>query len=203
MDKNSVAALISGLLMLIVAGSVFAITGSRPVPSVPIPDPRTIVASSFAPALQMAGGWAPYSILFGGPIADIYYQEFRYTILTVISLVGMTVGVIYYSILHGTGGFVNAFVLGTCAAITYLIQDAWVQKMSLENQVITTVFGILGVGITALVSGGPLALTSILGAWNALLGSAPALLLGAGIGELSWVTTYNVARDRLPFAKRS
>lgn len=199
MDKNSVIALMSGLLMLIVSGAVLTITGSRKLPTVPFPDPRNLGPMSFLPAFQTAGGWIPYSIMLGGPIADLYYQEIRYSILSFISISAMILGLVYQGILHGSGSVVPALVVGTSAAMVYLIQDAWMQALSLENKVITTFSGLIAIGLTMLVSN-----TGIPGMVSSSTASfAAALLLGGGIGELSWVTTYNIARDRLPFAKRS
>jgi len=194
MDTNAVIALMTGLLMLIVAGSVFAITGVR---NMPLPNTTGVSAmSTFFSTSQTVGGWIPTVAIAGGPIADLYYRKFKYSIISLISVSAMLLGLVFQSILNGTGGFVPALVVGTSASMMYLIQDAWMQKLSVESSVVTTVAGVAGIALT--IFGANNGSTTMM--TNVALKYGSAVLLGAGVGELAWVTTYNVDRSRLPFA---
>jgi hypothetical protein len=195
MDKNSIIALLTGLVMLIVAGSVFAITGSRASAL----DAATASAKGFSfsamlfPVIRTTGGWVPYLLWALGPLADVYYQTFRYTLLAVVSIVAMVVGLLFQLILHGGGGIVPALTVGTTAALVYLIQDAWVQPVGMNNAIGVTVGSVIGIILTALVSTAGMLKSP-------LMDAGAAILLGAGIGELSWVMTYNTVPGLLPLA---
>jgi len=192
MDKNSVIALLSGLIMLIVAGAVFVVSGSRFANFIPTNPNITAVST-----IQKIGGMTPYLIFLAGPLADIYYKELRYSILSFVSFSAMLVGIVYQGILHGSGGVVPSLIVGTSAGITYLLQDVWVQPLSTDYKSFITIIGLGMITLTILVSSPPRTMFS-----NPLMDGIAALLLGAGIGEFAWVVTYNVARDRLPFSKR-
>jgi hypothetical protein len=196
MDEKAVTALLSAILLLGVSAGVFMITGMRPLPAMPnIPMGMTWSGMALS-GVTTAGGYAPYLIWLGGPLADLYYQEFRYTLMTLISIGSMLAGFAFQIVFGGGRGILPAITVGTAAASVYIIQDAWLTPMSLEKQIIATSVGSLISILTALVA-------------NAAPGSSPlrdamsALLLGAGLGELAWVVVYNVNKDLLPFAKRS
>ena len=198
MDKNSIIALLSGIVMLIVAGSVFAITSGMSIPFPAIPSgPSGGITGMLLAAIRTGGRGVPYLIWLGGPIADIYYQEFRYSALSIISIGAMGVGLLYQMILGvAKNGVLPAFTVGTTAAAVYLIQDAWMQPIGINLQVVATAFGVLAALLSALVSTGG----TVLG--SALSDAGAALLLGAGIGELAWVIMYNAAPQLLPLAKK-
>lgn len=195
MDKSSIIALLTGLVMLIVAGSVFAITGSRASAL----DAATASAKGFSfsaivfPVIRTTGGWIPYLLWALGPLADVYYQTFRYTLLSVVSVIAMVVGLLFQLILHGGGGIVPALTVGTTAALVYLIQDAWVQPIGMNNAIGVTVGSTIGIILTALVSTAGMLKSP-------LMDAGAAILLGAGIGELSWVMVYNTMPFLLPLA---
>ena len=181
--------------MLIVAGSVFAITGSRASAL----DAATASAKGFSfsaivfPVIRTTGGWIPYLLWALGPLADVYYQTFRYTLLSVVSVIAMVVGLLFQLILHGGGGIVPALTVGTTAALVYLIQDAWVQPIGMNNAIGVTVGSTIGIILTALVSTAGMLKSP-------LMDAGAAILLGAGIGELSWVMVYNTMPFLLPLA---
>ena len=186
-------ALLVAILFIVVAGSVFAITGIRQMPSVSLPT-SSISATALSSA-RSAGLWIPYVLLIGGPMLDVAYQDFRYTLLTFISMAAMALGFVYQIILHGPGDLLPGLTVGTSAAITYLIQDAWLRDISEQKKITVTIGGILAILLTALV----MSISSI--GKSSIMNDMVAILLGAGFGELAWVIVYNVARDRLPFAK--
>ena len=196
MDQKAVIALISAIVLLGVSAGVFMITGMRPLPAMPNIPMGMTWSSMVLYGVTTAGGYAPYLIWLGGPIADIYYQEFRYTLLTLISIGSMLAGFAFQLVFGGGKGILPAITVGTTAAAVYLIQSAWATDMTLEKKIIATSVGSLISILTALVA-------------NAAPGSSPlsdamsALLLGAGLGELAWVVVYNVNKDLLPFATRS
>jgi hypothetical protein len=107
----------------------------------------------------------------------------------------MIAGFAFQTVFGGGKGILPAITVGTTASAVYLIQDAWMTPMSLEKKIIATSVGSLISVLTALVA-------------NAAPGSSPlrdamsALLLGAGLGELTWVVVYNVNKSILPFATR-
>jgi hypothetical protein len=181
--------------MLIVAGAVFVITG----PKAAALDSATssVRGMSFSsmlfPVIRTTGGWLPYILWLAAPLADVYYATFRYTIITIVSVIAMTVGLLFQLILHGGGGIVPALTVGTTAGLVYVIQDAWVQPIGMNNTIAVTVGGVIGIIVTALVSTAGMLKSP-------LLDAGAAILLGAGIGELSWVMTYNTVPGLLPLA---
>jgi hypothetical protein len=195
MDKSSIIALLTGLLMLIVAGSVFAITGSRAsaLDAAAASAKGFSLSSMLFPVIRTTGGLIPYLLWTIGPLVDVYYSTFRYTILAIISVIAMVVGLLFQLILHGGGGIVPALTVGTTAALVYLIQDAWVQPIGMNNTIGVTVGSVIGIILTALVSTAGMLKSP-------LMDAGAAVLLGAGIGELSWVMTYNTAPGLLPLA---
>lgn len=196
MDKSSIIALLGGLLLLIVAGAVFVITG----PKAAVVDAAAASAKGFSfstmlyPIIRTAGGWTPYLLWAAAPLADIYYSTFRYTIITIISVIAMTVGLLFQLILHGGGGIVPALTVGTTAGVVYVIQDAWTQPIGPTQPIIITILGVIAVILTALVSTAGMLKSPMLDA-------LAAMILGAGIGELSWVMMYNSMPGLLPLAK--
>ena len=198
MDKSSIIALLTGLLLLIVAGAVFVITGPKAaaVDAAAASAKGMNFSAMLFPVIRTVGGWIPYALFALGPLADIYYATFRYTIVTIVSFIAMSVGLLFQLILHGGGGIVPALTVGTTAGVVYVIQDAWVQQIGSNKAIIITVAGVVSVILTALVSTAGMLKSPMLDA-------LAAIILGAGIGELSWVMTYNSAPGLLPLASQS
>jgi len=194
MDQKAVIALLSSILLLGVSAGVFMITGMKPLPAVPMGMTWSGMALS---GVTTAGGWAPYLIWLGGPMADLYYQEFRYTLLALISVGSMFAGFGFQIVFGGNKGILPAITVGTTAASVYLIQDAWLTSMSLEKKIIATSVGSILSILTALVA------NAAPGSPSPLRDAVAALLLGAGLGELAWVIVYNLNNGILPFAKGS
>jgi hypothetical protein len=200
MDEFSATTLILGILFLIIAGSIFAITGSRSVPIVgPFIPTGPGMMGFFGSALKTTGSWTPYVILLGGVGADIFLQEFRYTLLTVISGVAMVVGIVFQVVFYGgVPKFLPALTVGTAAALTYLMQDAWTQpQLSTEKRVIATIGGLVGMVVTALVSMGTGGMFT-----TPYMNEAVSIIMGAGIGELAWAIIWNTMPDRLPLVNK-
>jgi hypothetical protein len=195
MDKTSIVALLTGLVLLIVAGAVFVITGTKAgaVDAAAASAKGMSFSAMLFPAIRLTGGWFPYLLWAIAPLADIYYSTFRYTIITIISVIAMSVGLLFQLILHGGGGIVPALTVGTTAGLVYVIQDAWAQNIGMNKAIGVTVGGAIGIILTALVSTAGMLKSP-------LLDAGAAILLGAGIGELSWVMTYNTMPGLLPLA---
>ena len=198
MDKSSIIALLTGLLLLIVAGAVFVITGPKAaaVDAAAASAKGMNFSAMLFPVIRTLGGWIPYVLFALGPLVDIYDATFRYTIVTIVSFIAMSVGLLFQLILHGGGGIVPALTVGTTAGVVYVIQDAWVQQIGSNKAIIITVAGVVSVILTALVSTAGMLKSPMLDA-------LAAIILGAGIGELSWVMTYNSAPGLLPLASQS
>ena len=198
MDKSSIIALLTGLLLLIVAGAVFVITGPKAaaVDAAAASAKGMNFSAMLFPVIRTLGGWIPYVLFALGPLVDIYDATFRYTIVTIVSFIAMSVGLLFQLILHGGGGIVPALTVGTTAGAVYVIQDAWVQQIGSNKAIIITVAGVVSVILTALVSTAGMLKSPMLDA-------LAAIILGAGIGELSWVMTYNSAPGLLPLASQS
>ena len=200
MDEFSATTLILGILFLIIAGSIFAITGSRSVPIVGAFIPTGPGMMGFlGSTLKTTGSWTPYLILLGGVGADIFLQEFRYTLMTVISGVAMAVGIVFQIVFYGgVPTFLPALTVGTAAALTYLMQDAWTQpQLSTEKRVIATIGGLVGMVVTALVSMGTGGMFT-----TPYMNEAVSIIMGAGIGELAWAMVWNTMPDRLPLVNQ-
>ena len=201
MDTFSAQALLIGVLLLIAAGSILAITGSRALPSfngVSLPSSQGLMGFASTTA-QTTGSYLPYAILLGGPIADVILQDFRYTIMTAISVVAMVVGFVFQIVFYGGfPRFLPALTVGTSAAMMYLMQDAWTQpQLSMEKRVMTTLGASTGVVLTALVSMGSGGMFT-----TPYLNEIVSVALGAGIGELAWAMVYGTMRDRLPLTNK-
>jgi hypothetical protein len=184
--------------MLIVAGAVFVITGTKAgaLDAAAASAKGMSMSAMIFPVIRTTGGWVPYLLWTLGPLADVYYGTFRYTILSIISVIAMAVGLLFQLILHGGGGIVPALTVGTTAALVYLIQDAWVQPIGMNNTIGVTAGGLIGILLTALVSTAGMLKSP-------LLDAGAAVLLGAGIGELSWVMMYNTMPGLLPLTTLS
>lgn len=190
-----------GVLLLITAGAIFAITGSRALPSfngLMLPSSQGLMGFASSTA-QTTGSYLPYAILLGGPIADFVLQEFRYTIMTAISVVAMVVGFVFQIVFYGGfPRFLPALTVGTSAAMMYLMQDAWTQpQLSMEKRVMTTIGATTGMVLTALVSMGSGGMFT-----TPYLNEMVSIVLGAGIGELAWATVYGTMPDRLPLVNK-
>jgi hypothetical protein len=201
MDTFSAGALLIGVLLLITAGAIFAITGSRALPSfngLMLPSSQGLMGFASSTA-QTTGSYLPYAILLGGPIADFVLQEFRYTIMTAISVVAMVVGFVFQIVFYGGfPRFLPALTVGTSAAMMYLMQDAWTQpQLSMEKRVMTTIGATTGMVLTALVSMGSGGMFT-----TPYLNEMVSIVLGAGIGELAWATVYGTMPDRLPLVNK-
>ena len=201
MDILSAAAILIGILLLIVAGSIFAISGSRALPALNgsmLPSGQTILGAVSTTG-RTTGSWMPYVILLGGPIADLVLEEFRYTIMTVISVIAMVVGYVFQIVFYGGfPRFLPALTVGTSAALMYLMQDSWSQpQLSMEKRVITTLGASTGMVLTALVSMGSGGMFT-----TPYLNEMVSIVLGAGLGELAWAIVYGSMPDRLPLVNK-
>jgi len=201
MNIFSAEAILLGMVLLIAAGAIFAITGSRALPTYNgsmLPTTQSILGAVGNTA-QTTGSWMPYAILLGGPISDFALQEFRYTIMTVISVVAMVVGYVFQIVFYGGfPRFLPALTVGTSAALMYLMQDAWTQsQLSMEKRVITTIGATTGMALTALVSMGSGGMFT-----TPYLNEVVSIVLGAGIGELAWAIVYGTMPDRLPLVNK-
>jgi uncharacterized membrane protein len=201
MDVFSAGALLIGVLLLIAAGSVLAISGSRALPTFNgsmLPSTYSILGVASTTA-QTTGSWMPYMILLGGPIADLLTQDFRYTIMTAISAIAMVVGFVFQIVFYGgIPRFLPALTVGTSAALMYLIQDAWNQpQLSMEKRALTTIGASTGMVLTALVSMGSGGMFT-----TPYLNELVSIVLGAGIGELAWAFVWSTMPDRLPLVNK-
>ena len=200
MDEFSATTLILGILFLIIAGSIFAISGSRPFPFLGNLVPTTTgVLGAVSYTAAGAGSWMPFIILLGGVIADVFIQEFRYTLMTIISVVAMAAGFVFQIVFYGGfPRFLPALTVGTSAALMYLLQDAWTQpQLSTGNRVIATAGSVAGMLLTAFVSMGTGGMFT-----TPYLNEAVSIILGAGIGELAWAIVWNTMPDRLPLVNK-
>jgi hypothetical protein len=200
MDEFSATTIILGILFLIIAGSIFAITGSRTFPIVGnfVPTGTGIMGFVSNTAVK-TGSFMPYIILLGGVGADIFLQEFRYTIMTAISVVAMAAGYVFQIVFYGGfPRFLPALTVGTSAALMYLLQDAWTQpQLSTEKRVIATIGSVTGMLLTAFVSMGTGGMFT-----TPYMNEFVSIMLGAGIGELAWAIVWNTMPDRLPLVNK-
>lgn len=198
MDPVASTGLVYGIIAVVVAGGLLFMTRKTSVA------PSSMSVGSYIPNLstfqrwgRIAGILIPFVIIAIGPLMDLYYNSFHYTTISLVGISAMLLGYLYQAIAHGTSAYLSSLTIGTSAALTYLLFDIWVQSDGYNFKVLSTVVGAVVMFLQLLHTvSGPVFSSS-------LMNDGVGLLLGSGLGAISWVVVYNFYREYLPLSQAS
>lgn len=187
MDTASWYALSYSLVVIIAVGVMLFMT-RPPAP----PGPAFTSPVSLADATQgvkkyggTLGVIVPYAMLGFGPFVDLYYREFKYSILTVVGAGAALIGYLYQYALRGSSAFLPALTIATCAMVSFLVYDVWVQGPDTATTIMAT---ILGAGV---IFGQTMTNPSTAIFASKMTNDAAAVGLGFALGALSWMIVWN------------
>ena len=194
MDPIVSPGLIYGILAIVITGGLLFMT--RPAS---LTSPTSLSYGTYIPNLstfqrwgRIAGILIPFALIAIGPLVDLYKNSFHYTSISLIGIVGMILGYGYQTIVRGSTAYLSSLTIGTSAVLTYLLYDVWVNSDGYTFKVLSTVLGAILMFLQLLHTvSGPVFSTS-------LLNDGVGVLLGSGIGAISWVIVYNFYREYLP-----
>ena len=194
MDTASIYALTYSLLVIAVVGGLLFMT--RPPstgPSTPWVDPNTL--SSAGEGAKKYGGLlavgVPYALLGFGPLVDLYYREFKYSILTVIGAASVVIGYAYQYILRGSSSFLPSLTIATSAVVSYIVYDFWAQGTSRLYTTLATFAGAAVIWSQASTNEA----TTIFASKGT--NDAVSVFLGLALGALSWMIVWNTDKKYL------
>ncbi len=188
MDTASWYALTYSVVIILAIGIMLFMT--RP----PAPPTSTGFASpvSFGAVTQgaqkyggMLGMIVPYALMGISPMIDLYYREFKYSILTVIGAASVLIGYVYQYALRGSSAFLPALTIATSAIVSFLVYDVWVQGTGKMYTLFATVLGVVVIG--GQVASNPS--TTIFASKTA--NDMASVGLGLALGALSWMIVWN------------
>ena len=194
MDPLVSPGLIHGILALIIAGGLLFM--SRPsTPKLP----SATSYGSYVPNLttlqrwgRIAGILIPFALIAIGPLMDLAKNSFHYTTISLIGIISMILGFGYQAVIHGTSAYLSSLTIGTSAVITYVLYDVWFNSEGFNFKVLSTLLGLIMIFLQLLHTvSGPVFSSS-------LLNDGVGLLLGSGLGAISWIVVYNFYREYLP-----
>lgn len=134
----------------------------------------------------------PYCLIIIPPLIDLYEREFKYSLVSVIGVGSALLGYGFQYAIKGGGSFLPALTVGTTAMITFILNDAWMQKRHAHFTLILTLACALIVFFQA-INNPPEGVFS-----TPLLNDGVAVLLGAGLGLIGWSISWNTYRSYLP-----
>ena len=186
MDASTIFALIYSLVILVVVGVLLFL--SKP-PSA-APPTASFDARKYA---TIVGQAAPYTLLGVGPIVDIYYRRFKYSIITVIGVGSMLLAFGFQTLVRGGHQFLPSTTVGFAAAASYLLYDIWMNDDTIQYPLSATLLTVVlaALHVFYLSPGGYMFA-------NPLINGVVALVLGVGFGVLGWTVVYNADASRLP-----
>jgi hypothetical protein len=197
MDPVILGGVVYGVIAIVIAGGLLFM--SRPKSPV-APGTGAWSVTGYVPTISSFQRWGriagiviPFAVLAVGPLMDVYYNKFQYTTISLVGIFAMVFGFLYQAIIHGTSAYLSTLTIGTAATLTYVLLDLWVQADGYSFKVISTVLGALLMFLQLIHTvSGPVFSSS-------LLNDGIGLLLGSGLGALSFAIVYNTKRDYLPF----
>ena len=141
---------------------------------------------------RVVGILIPFLLMAFGPIADLYYNNFRYTTITLVGLCAMILGLGYQTLIRGTSTYLSSLTIGTSSIISYVLYDVWIQGGTYNYKTLSTLLGAVLMFLQLLHTvSGPVFSTSML---NDLIGT----MMGSGLGLLAWTIVWNHHRNCLP-----
>jgi hypothetical protein len=186
MDASTIFALVYSLIILVVVGVLLFL--SKP-PSA-APPSASFDGRKYA---AIVGQAAPYTLLGAGPIVDIYYRKFKYSIITVIGVGSMLLAYAFQTLVRGGNQFLPSTTVGFAAAATYLLYDIWMNDDGTQYPLSATLLAaVLSVLHVLYLSPGGYVFA------NPLINGVLALVMGIGFGVLGWTIVYNTDASRLP-----
>jgi hypothetical protein len=195
MDGNITFAAIYSVLMLLIAGGFLYMSrttglfGSMGISSVGRIVPTLTTFQRWG---RVVGILIPFLLMAFGPLADLYYNNFRYTTITLVGLCAMILGLGYQTLIRGTSTYLSSLTIGTSSIISYVLYDVWIQGRSYNYKSLSTLFGAVLMFLQLLHTvSGPVFSTSML---NDLIGT----MMGSGLGLLAWTIVWNHHRNCLP-----
>lgn len=195
MDANLTFAAIYSGIALVVAGVFLYMTRSTGLfGSVSVSSIGSVVPnlSTFQRWGRVAGILIPFVLMAYGPLADLYYNNFRYTTITLVGLSSILLGLGYQTAIRGTTTYLSSLTIGTASIISYVLYDVWIQGSSYNYKTLSTLLGSLLMFLQLLHTvSGPVFSSSLL---NDLIGT----VLGSGFGLLAWSVVWNHYRNCLP-----
>lgn len=141
---------------------------------------------------RIVGILIPFVLMAIGPVLDLFYNNFRYTTITLVGLSSMILGFGYQTIIRGTTAYLSSLTIGTASIISYTLYDIWVQGGSYSYKALSTTLGTVLMFLQLLHTvSAPVFSSSLL---NDLIGT----MLGSGFGILAWSVVWNNSRSCLP-----
>lgn len=194
MDGATSRALTFGVVVLAVALGLLYTTrpAGEPGDGLAVPSTGSIIETLRSKAGLIAL-LIPYTLIFGLPLIDLYNREFKYSLLAVVGASSAIVGFGLQYLIRGGGTFLPAITVATSAMITFYIRDAWACSSSTTYKMMTTLAGVVLIAVQAMSSPPSQLLFT-----NPMMNDLTTVLLGAGLGMISWITVWNVARRNLP-----
>jgi hypothetical protein len=141
---------------------------------------------------RVAGILIPFALMSFGPLADLYYNNFRYTTITLVGLSSILLGLGYQTAIRGTSTYLSSLTIGTASIISYVLYDVWIQGSSYNYKALSTLLSFILMFLQLLHTvSGPVFSSSLL---NDGIGT----ILGSGFGLLAWSVVWNHYRNCLP-----
>lgn len=195
MDVATSHALTYSIVILVVVASLLYSTRPTEGPEASSINPEEIGMSALN-ALKSYGFRigliAPYGLILIPPLIDLYDREFKYSLVSVIGVASAIIGYAFQYAIKGGGSFLPALTVGTTAMISFILNDAWMQKGYTRYTIFATLIGGLLIFFQALNNPPSHVFES------PLMNDGVAVLLGAGLGLLGWMISWNTYREFLP-----
>jgi len=195
MDANlTFAAIYSSIAILIAGGFLYMSRTTGLFGSVGVSSIGRVVPnlSTFQRWGRVAGILIPFALMSFGPLADLYYNNFRYTTITLVGLSSILLGLGYQTAIRGTSTYLSSLTIGTASIISYVLYDVWIQGSSYNYKALSTLLSFILMFLQLLHTvSGPVFSSSLL---NDGIGT----ILGSGFGLLAWSVVWNHYRNCLP-----
>lgn len=187
MDTASWYALSYSVVVILTVGVMLYMTRPPAPPGPAFTSPVSVADAT--QGVKKYGGTigliVPYALLGFGPMVDLYYREFKYSILTVVGGGAALIGYLYQYALRGGSAFLPALSIATSAMVSFLMYDVWVQGTDTATTVMATVLGF------AVILGQSFSNPSTTIFASKMTNDAAAIGLGLALGALSWMIVWN------------
>lgn len=185
-------AIAGGFLYMTRTTSIFAPLGSAAFMGVSTLGRVIPNLTTFQRLGRVVGILIPFVMMATGPLMDLYYNNFRYTTITMVGVSSMILGFGYQTLIRGSSAYLSSLTVGTASIVSYVLYDIWIQGNSYNYKALSTVLGVLLMFLQLLHTvSGPVFSSSLL---NDLIGT----MLGSGFGLLAWSVVWNNYRNCLP-----
>lgn len=201
MDATAYNGMIYGIVAIIVAGgflymtrttSIFSPLGTAAYSTASLVGRTLPTLTTFQRWGRIAGILIPFVLMATGPLMDLYYNNFRYTTITLVGISSILLGFAYQTFIRGTTAYLSSLTIGTSAILSYVLYDVWTQGETYNYKVLSTLLGVILMLLQLVhTTASPVFTTSLM---NDLVGT----LLGSGLGVIAWTVVWNHYRNCLP-----